>query len=132
MNPPPSYSSPGLLGKLGQKRLQNLKKLLGTSCLCRRQGCMFLPSSIQYDCLILSILFNTSITRGVGLLEVVQISFFPQPSAVIRIKDSSYDFHPENSKHLLANIAPAPQARGTWQNGIAKRRDSLGTRCGTV
>lgn len=58
--------------------------------------------------------------------------FFPQPSAVIRIKDSSYDFHPENSKHLLANIAPAPQARGTWQNGIAKGRDSLGTRCGTV
>ena len=58
---------------------------------------MFLPSSIQYDCLILSILFNTFVTRGVGLLEMVQISFFPQPSAVIRIKDSSYDFHPENS-----------------------------------
>ena len=35
---------------------------------------------------------------------LVQIPFSPQPSAAIKVKDGSYDFYQENSKHSLAKI----------------------------
>ena len=40
---------------------------------------------------------------------LVQISFSPQPSAVIKIKDGDHNFHEENPKHSLAKITPAMQ-----------------------
>ena len=37
---------------------------------------------------------------------LVQKSFYPQPSAVVKIKDSRYTFDPEKTEHSLAKITP--------------------------
>ena len=42
---------------------------------------------------------------------LVQISFSPQPSAAIKIKDEGYNFRYGNTEHLLAKITLALQAK---------------------
>ena len=37
---------------------------------------------------------------------LVQKSFYPQPSAVVKIKDSRYTFDQEKTEHSLAKITP--------------------------
>ena len=37
---------------------------------------------------------------------LVQKSFYPQPSAVVKIKDSRYTFNQEKTEHSLAKITP--------------------------
>ena len=42
------------------------------------------------------------------LNHLVQISFSPQPSAAVKIKDGSYNFHlKKKSEHLLTKTMPA-------------------------
>ena len=40
----------------------------------------------------------------------LQISFSPQPSDAIKIKEGGYNFHQESTEHSLAKITPALQA----------------------
>ena len=48
------------------------------------------------------------------LTVLVQISFSPQPSASIEIKDSSHNFCYENTEHSLAKIKPVLRAKLGW------------------
>ena len=43
--------------------------------------------------------------------SLVKISFFPQPSAAIKIKAGGHDFYEGKTEHLLAKIMPTLQAR---------------------
>ena len=42
---------------------------------------------------------------------LVKISFFPQPSAAIKIKAGGHNFYEEKTEHSLAKIMPTLQAR---------------------
>ena len=44
------------------------------------------------------------------LAPLVQISFSPQPSTTVKIKDSNYNFHQDNTEHSPAKITPALKA----------------------
>ena len=44
------------------------------------------------------------------LIPLVQISFSPQPSAAVKIKDGSYNFYQDSVKHSPAEITLALQA----------------------
>ena len=43
-------------------------------------------------------------------VPTLQISFSPQPSDAIKIKEGGYNFHQESTEHSLAKITPALQA----------------------
>ena len=46
--------------------------------------------------------------------SLVQISFSPQPSAAIKIKDGGHSFREENTEHSLAKNTPAMQTTKIW------------------
>ena len=48
------------------------------------------------------------------IASLVQISFSPQPSAAIKIKDGGHSFREENTEHSLAKNTPALQTTKIW------------------
>ena len=45
------------------------------------------------------------------MILIVQIYFFPQPSAAIKIKDGGQNFRYEKTEHSFAKLTPALRAR---------------------